>query len=565
LLETNLDGDRAVALLREAQRRRPGDFWLNHALGMRLHTVGPPRHDEVIGYLRTAAALRPESPGAILNIGHVLQEAGRMDEAIAAYKQAIRLKPDYAMAYSNLGWALIDAGRFDEAIRACRVAIRLNPNNPTAHANFGHALTQTEALDEAIAALREAMRLEPGNRLAARYVTVACFKKVVVSLRFIHRLIDQNVVRLPRPRPFQQILLDPKSPPLLRRHFVLNLLAAAVIAAPARAGDLYYRTPGDPNSGNIYAVNENGGTPRLVLGHSEYAAGYTATMTRFNHAGSDGQALLQGDVTTADLRLIYRAPNGQVVVKPVTSLGGQALALFQAPVLVQDDSFFSFRARDSAGRSTIWRLNVTVDEALDQGYVPPTSYLDTRFRLLVSDTTNGSENHNHTWSPDGTRMAYLDRWTDAGGVDQLSIRLKNVADGSVDPLTHARILDAFYATSNWTAMLRWSPVSDAILNGSQDGSIWACYVDSPGVMTWVARPITTTTKTQTINERVSYPLWRPDGQRIATAYTKLTTTKTGTTTREQQPGVMSPTGWPVLKLMRTATTNNQHMPLGWTP
>ena len=39
---------------------------------------------------------------------------------------------------------------------------------------------------------------------------------------------------------------------------------------------------------------------------------------------------------------------------------------------------------------------------------------------------------------------------------------------------------------------------------------------------------TTTTKTQTVNERVSYPLWRPDGQRIATAYTKLTTTtKTG--------------------------------------
>ena len=115
-------------------------------------------------------------------------------------------------------------------------------------------------------------------------------------------------------------------------------------------------------------------------------------------------------------------------------------------------------------------------------------------------------------------------------------------------------------------MLRWSPVSDQILNGSQDGGIWACYADSPGVMTWVARPITTTTKTQTVNERVSYPLWRPDGQRIATAYTKLTTTKkTGTTTREQQPGVMPPDGWPVLKLLRTATTNNQHTPLGWTP
>lgn len=353
----------------------------------------------------------------------------------------------------------------------------------------------------------------------------------------------------------------------MRRLLFLALAASALTTAtPAQAGDLYYRTPGDPNGGNIYAVNENGGTPRVVLGHSEYAAGYMATMTRFNHAESNGQALLQGDVTTADLRLIYRASNGQVVVKPVTTLGGQAFDLFQAPVLAQDDSFFSFRTRDGAGCSTIWRLNVTVDEALDPGYIPPTSFSDIRLQLLVDDTTNGSENHNHTWSPDGTRMAYLDRWTDTSGVDRLSIRVKDLNDGAVNPLAHPRLLDTTAVGGNWAAMLRWSPVSDQILNGSQDGGIWACYADSPGAMNWVAQPITTTTKTQTVNERVSYPLWRPDGQRIATAYTKLTTTKkTGTTTREQQPGVMTPGGWPVLKMLRTATTNNQHTPLGWTP
>src|SRR4029077_3762348 len=130
LLEANLDTDPAVAVLREAQQRRPGDFWLNHTLGMRLHVKGPSRLDEAIGYLRTASALRPESPGAILNVGHVLEMAERTDEAIAAYEQAIRRKPDYAMAYSNLGGALNDAGRFGEAISACREAIRLNPNSP---------------------------------------------------------------------------------------------------------------------------------------------------------------------------------------------------------------------------------------------------------------------------------------------------------------------------------------------------------------------------------------------------------------------------------------------------
>jgi probable HAF family extracellular repeat protein len=235
LLEANLDTDRAVAVLREAQRRRPGDFWLNRALGMRLHTIHPPRDDEAIGYLRSASAVRPESPGAILNIGHVLEEADRVNEAIAVYEQAIRLKPDYAMAYSNLGGALVEAGRFDEAIRACREAIRLNPKSPPAHANLGWALTQTGTLDEAIAALRESLRLDPGGSLAARHLAVACYRKVVAGLQSIHKFIDARLIRLKDQRSFLQSLLDPRSLPMLRRHFVLKLLAAAVLASPALA------------------------------------------------------------------------------------------------------------------------------------------------------------------------------------------------------------------------------------------------------------------------------------------------------------------------------------------
>jgi tetratricopeptide (TPR) repeat protein len=236
LLEANLDTSQAVAVLREAQRRRPGDFWLNHTLGMRLHGMRPPRFDEAIGYLRTASALRPESPGAILNVGHVLEMADRTDEAIAAYEQAIRLKPDYAMAYSNLGGALNDAGRFDEAISACRTAIRLNPNSPAAHGYLGRALTQLGELDEAIAALRESLRLEPGGSLAARHLADACYRKVVAGLLSVHKFIDIHLVRLRSPRPFLQSLLDPRSLPMLRRHFVLKLLAVGVLAAPALAG-----------------------------------------------------------------------------------------------------------------------------------------------------------------------------------------------------------------------------------------------------------------------------------------------------------------------------------------
>ena len=244
LLEANLDDDRAVVVLREAQRRRPGDFWLNHALGMRLHNMRPARLEEAIGYLRTASALRPECPGAVLNVGHVLGMADRNDEAIAAYEQAIRLKPDYVMAYSNLGAALIDAQRFDEAIRACREAIRLNPRSAAAHGNLGMALMQTGQRDEAIAALREALRLEPGSRLAIRQLAIAYFEKAASGLRRLYRTIHRHIVRLPSPRPFLQSLLDPRSLPMLRRHFVLKVLAAGLIASPALAGGIRYRFTG---------------------------------------------------------------------------------------------------------------------------------------------------------------------------------------------------------------------------------------------------------------------------------------------------------------------------------
>jgi len=273
LIEANLDDNRAVAALRESQRRRPGDFWINHTLGIRLHSMHPPRFEEALGYLRTASALRPESPGAILNIGHVLHVAGRTNEAIAAYEQAIRLKPDYAMAYSNLGGALIDAERFDEAIRACREAIRLNPRSAAAHLNLGGALTQLGEPDDAIAALREALRLEPRSSQAARYLAIACLRKVVVGFQFIHRSIDRNIVRLKSPRPFLQTLLDPRSLPMLRRHFVLKLLAASVLAAPVLAGgNRYTFTSFDfPGAVSTYGWGINNGG--AIVGFFDFADG----------------------------------------------------------------------------------------------------------------------------------------------------------------------------------------------------------------------------------------------------------------------------------------------------
>ena len=96
---------RLLALLRRAQQAFPGDFWINHDLGMALGDCQPPQHEEAIRFLTVAVALRPDSAELRFNLGSTLARAGRLDEALVACRQAIGLKPDYSMAHLDLGVA----------------------------------------------------------------------------------------------------------------------------------------------------------------------------------------------------------------------------------------------------------------------------------------------------------------------------------------------------------------------------------------------------------------------------------------------------------------------------
>src|SRR5207302_2381287 len=94
----------AVTLLRDAQQRHPSDFWVHHTLAYLLSRTGSARDwPEAVGCYRIALALRPDSPGAYLNLGVALDHLSRWTEAETAYRQAIALRPDYAQAWSNLG------------------------------------------------------------------------------------------------------------------------------------------------------------------------------------------------------------------------------------------------------------------------------------------------------------------------------------------------------------------------------------------------------------------------------------------------------------------------------
>jgi serine/threonine-protein kinase len=150
----------AVKLLRRAQARYPADFWVNENLGKLIQEVKPPRLYEAVRFLTAAVALRPESPGAHLDLGHALCVKGELDAGMAAFRQAIQLNKNDAEAHYLLGVAFGVKGRMDDCIQELREAIRLKKDHAEAHYNLGLGLNAKGQLDEAVTHFRETIRLK---------------------------------------------------------------------------------------------------------------------------------------------------------------------------------------------------------------------------------------------------------------------------------------------------------------------------------------------------------------------------------------------------------------------
>jgi serine/threonine protein kinase/Flp pilus assembly protein TadD len=131
LLE-EMGGDPAP-LLRSVQRRRPGDFWLNSALGRVLFETRPA---ESVGFWRAALVLRPRDAVATFDLGWALEKAGKPDDALEVHLRAIALDPEGALSHHGMGTALLSLGKPEDAAAAYDRAIALDPND---YAAWNHA------------------------------------------------------------------------------------------------------------------------------------------------------------------------------------------------------------------------------------------------------------------------------------------------------------------------------------------------------------------------------------------------------------------------------------------
>jgi serine/threonine protein kinase/tetratricopeptide (TPR) repeat protein len=135
---------------------------------------------------------RRELAGSHNCLGALLHNRlGKLDEAIVEYREALALDPKEAAVHNNLGNALRDKHDLDGAIACHKKALELDPKVAPAHNNLGATLEDRGRLDEAIAEYREALALDPkeaavhsnlGNALGAKGDldgAIACYQKAL--------------------------------------------------------------------------------------------------------------------------------------------------------------------------------------------------------------------------------------------------------------------------------------------------------------------------------------------------------------------------------------------------
>ncbi len=157
-----------------------------NAEAVRRYLAG--RRDEAASLLREAAALAPDDPEVLNNLGSVLREERQLEEAIVCHHRALRLQAEFPEAWCNLGNALYDYGRLDEAELSFRTALTQRPAFPSALVNFGNVLRRRGRAEEAIACYRKALELDPGiafahNNLGTALKTLGRWQEAIVAYR----------------------------------------------------------------------------------------------------------------------------------------------------------------------------------------------------------------------------------------------------------------------------------------------------------------------------------------------------------------------------------------------
>ena len=115
------------------RKKLEADRWFER--GLELEQTGAP-YEEIIDAYQKAAALDPNSAGALVNLGTVLFNGHAWADAEAQYKRALEIDPEYPLAHFNLGNLYDEQNDPTTALMHYQQAVKLQPTYADAHYNL---------------------------------------------------------------------------------------------------------------------------------------------------------------------------------------------------------------------------------------------------------------------------------------------------------------------------------------------------------------------------------------------------------------------------------------------
>jgi tetratricopeptide (TPR) repeat protein len=112
------------------------------------------------------ASLDPrDEGGALLNLGKVLEWAGKFDEAYAAFQRSLEILGPSPMLFDRLARTAYALGQHDKTLEYLRASLTLDPRIPGVHAKLATILGKQGKTDEAIKHSRAELEITPDNFL----------------------------------------------------------------------------------------------------------------------------------------------------------------------------------------------------------------------------------------------------------------------------------------------------------------------------------------------------------------------------------------------------------------
>jgi tetratricopeptide (TPR) repeat protein len=112
--------------------------------------------DAALAEFIAAQEFNADRAEALLNLGNLQTELGRLTDAEATYRRAIEQQPEFAPAYVNLAELYRQSGREGEAEALLRSGIARASSDASLQHALGLSLVRSGRLDEALVLLREA-------------------------------------------------------------------------------------------------------------------------------------------------------------------------------------------------------------------------------------------------------------------------------------------------------------------------------------------------------------------------------------------------------------------------